>query len=128
MDIVVHEREFLRARVPGYLERSLQHALAGVAPPFFTYREGAVVIVVVERQEWEHLAPRFPAAAVTTGYRLVVVTPPGSDPAFPARLRRALAGGGIEAQLLPSFHNDYVLVRAADLDRCLALITALPDG
>lgn len=124
----MHDPEFVRSRVPGYLERSLQLALAGVPAPFFTYREGAFVVVIAQRREWERLAPRFPAATATAGYRLVAVTPPGPDAAFPARLRQALADSGLEAQLLPSFHNDYVLVRDADLDRCVAVITALCGG
>lgn len=126
--IRVHDPEFVRAHVPAYLERSLQLALAGLPAPFFTFREGAAIVVVVERQEWERLSPRFPAAVTTAGFRLVSVTAPGSDPAFPARLKQVLAAGGVRATLLPSFHNDHVLVSAAELDRCVALVTAALDG
>lgn len=124
----VHQAEFVRVHVPGHLERSLQLALAGVLAPFFTDREGTRVTAVLQRGEWERLASRFASAEVTSGLRLVTVLVPGADAAFSARLRRVLAEGGVEAILLPSFHNDYVLVREDQVPRGLEAISRLLAG
>lgn len=126
--IQVHEGEFVRVHVPAYLARSLQLALGGVHAPFFTERDGPILMVVLRREEWERLASRFAAAEVAAEFRLIAVQVPGVDPAFPARLRQALAEAGLDAVLLPSFHNDYVLVREVELPSCLAAITRLLTG
>lgn len=126
--IHVHDGEFTHVRVPAYLERSLQLALATVHAPFFTDYEETALTVVLRREEWERLASRFAAAEVATGFRLIAVQAPGQDPAFPARLRQALAQRGVSAALLPSFHNDYVLVRDDQLQTCLAAISHLSSG
>jgi len=125
--IQLHEGEFVRVRVPAGLERSLQLALAGAHAPFFGHREGGAFEVVLRASEWERIAPRFATAAVTAGFRLLSVSP-GPEATFPARLRRALAEGGVEAALLPSFHNDHVLVQADQLPRCLAVVSRLLAG
>jgi len=122
--IWIHGGEFLRVRVPAYLERSLQLALAGVHAPFFEHRDAGALEVVLQGSEWERIAPRFAGATVTAGFRLVSVHP-GPDSAFPARLRRALNEDGVEAALLPSFHHDHVLVRDDQLPRCLEVVRQL---
>jgi hypothetical protein len=125
--IELHDGEFVRVRVPAALERSLQLALAGVHAPFFERRQGAAVEVVLREAEWRRIAPRFASAEAAAGFRLVSVRP-GAAADFPARLRRALAADGVQAHLLPSFHNDHVLVRADQLERCLAVITRCLGG
>lgn len=126
--VQIHGAEFVRVRVPAYLERSLQLALADVHAPFFTDHEGTALTVVLRREEWERLASRFATAQVTTGFRLVAVQVPGADAAFAARLRQALVQPGLEAALLPSFHNDYVLVQADQVEVCAAAIRRLLAG
>lgn len=121
----VHDGEFVRVHVPAYLERSLQLALGSVHAPFFTARDGPAFTVVLQRDEWERLTSRFAAAEVATGFRLVIVEAPGPDPDFPARLRQALTQSGVSAALLPSFHNDYVLVRDDQVEACLTAISRL---
>ncbi len=121
----VHDGEFVRVLVPAYLERSLQLALGGVHAPFFTARNGAGFTVVLQREEWERVASRFAAAEVTAGFRLVTVVTPGMDAGFPTRLRQALAERGVSAALMPSFHNDYVLVRDDQVEACLEAISQL---
>ncbi len=125
--IWIHEGEFVRVRVPAYLERSLQLALAGAHAPFFEHREEGGLEVVLRGGEWERIAPRFAGSAVTRGFRLVSVNP-GPDSAFPARLRRAFDEHGVEAALLPSFHNDHVLVQDDQLQRCLEVVRRLLSG
>lgn len=125
--IWIHEGEFLRARVPASLERSLQLALAGAHAPFFQHREAGTLEVVLRESEWKRIAPRFAGSVVTAGFRLVSVHP-GPDSTFPARLRRALNEDGVEAALLPSFHHDHVLVRDDQLARCLAVVRRLLSG
>ena len=122
--IWIHEGVFFRVRVPAYLERSLQLALAGAHAPFFEHRDADALEVVLQGSEWERIATRFAGSAVTSGFRLVSVHP-GPDSAFPARLRRALNEDGVEAALLPSFHTDHVLVRDDQLQRCLAVVRRL---
>lgn len=117
----VHEGEFVRVRVPAYLERSLQIALTGVHAPFFTDHEGAALAVVLRRDEWDRLAPRFAAADVSGGFRLVSLHP-GSDPLLPSRLRRALDEQGVAAVVVASFHNDHLLVSDDHVQRCLEVI------
>lgn len=121
----VHDGEFVRVRVPAGLERSLQLALTGAHAPFFEHRDAGALDVVLREAEWARLAPRFAGAAVARGYRLVSLQPaPERTPA----LRRALAEAGVEAVLLPSFHHDHLLVRADQLERCLAALSRLPAG
>ena len=122
--IQVHEGEFVYVRVPGRLEPSLQRAIADVHAPFFQRRGGETLEVVLRESEWARIAPRFLGSEAVSGFRLVSVDP-GGEPTFPARLRRALADDGVEASLLPSFHNDHLLVRAGQLERCLAVIRKL---
>ena len=117
----VHDGEFVRVRVPAYLERSLQIALGGVHAPFFTDHEGATLAVVLRRDEWDRLATRFTAAEVRGGFRLLSL-PAGPDPLLPSRLRQVLDGRGVAAYVLPSFHNDHLLVRDDQVQRCLELI------
>ena len=125
--IWIHEGEFLRVRVPASLERSLQLALAGAHAPFFEHRDAGALEVVLRGSEWERIAPRFAGSTVTSGFRLISVHP-GADSAFPARLRRAFNASGVEAALLPSFHNDHVLVRDDQLQRCLDVVRQLLSG
>lgn len=122
MTTQVHDGEFVRVFVPAYLERSLQLALGTVHAPFFTERNGEAFAVVLQRQEWERVAPRFATAQVTVGFRLVTVVTPEMDSGFPARLRQVLTERGVSAALMPSFHNDYVLVRSDQLEACLQAI------
>ncbi len=122
MTVYVHEGEFVRVRVPAYLERSLQLTLEVVHAPFFSARDGQVFVVVLRHAEWLRLARRFASAEVDAGFRLVSVHPPATDAAFPARLARALTAQGIAAAVLPSFHTDHLLIRQDQVDRCLAVI------
>lgn len=122
--IQIHDGEFVRVRVPAQLERSLQLALAGAHAPFFQHREAGALEVVLQEAEWARIAGRFAGSRVAPGFRLVSVHP-GGQPAFPARLRQALADDGVEAALLHSFHNDHVLVRADQLERCLTVVRKL---
>ena len=117
----VHDGEFVRVRVPAYLERSLQIALGGVHAPFFTDHEGAALAVVLRRDEWDRLAPRFTAAEVSGGFRLLSLKR-GPDPWLPSSLRQALGERGVAACVLPSFHNDHLLVRDDHVQRCLEVI------
>jgi hypothetical protein len=113
--IEIHDHEFVRVQVPRSLERSLHLALGGVHAPFFTLHQKEAVVVVLRREEWERLAPRFASAQVMAGYRLVSLHPAHADGAFPARLGAALTSAGLSARLLPSFHNDHLLVPGAEL-------------
>ncbi|HEU5299663.1 MAG TPA: hypothetical protein VFW08_09225 [bacterium] len=122
--VQIHEGEFVRVRVPDRLERSLQLALAEAHAPFFHHHEAGALEVVLREAEWARIAPRFAGAQMMPGFRLVSVHS-GGESAFPARLRRALADDGVDAALLPSFHNDHVLVRADQLERCLAVVRKL---
>jgi hypothetical protein len=126
--IDVHDGEFVRVQIPASLERSLHLALGGVHAPFFTLHEGTAVVVILRREEWEHLAPHFASAQPAAGFRLVSVHPVPGDTDFPARLTAALAAAGISARLLPSFHNDHLLVADDELDRTLAAIRHLLEG
>ena len=126
--IEIQDGEFVRVQVPAYLERSLHLALGGVHAPFFTMHEGAAVVVVLRREEWVHLAARFSSAHLTPGLRLVSVHPGRDDSQFPARLTAALATAGVSARLLPSFHNDHLLVTDDELERTLAAIRRLLDA
>lgn len=121
----LHDGEFVRVRVPVYLERSLQIALGGVHAPFFTDHEGTALAVVLRREEWERLAHRFVGAAVETGFRLVSFQPDASDLMLPSRLRHGLHKRGVGAAVLPSFHHDHLLVREDQAERCLELITRI---
>jgi len=125
--IEIQDGEFVRVQVPAYLERSLHLALGGVHAPFFTVHEGMAVVVILRRQEWEHLAARFASARLTAGFRLVSVRPAPGDSQFPTRLTEALVAAGVSARLLPSFHNDHLLVAHDELDRTLGAIRRLLD-
>jgi hypothetical protein len=120
--IEIHEGEFARVRISAMLERSLHLALGGVHAPFFTIHEGDAVVVILRREEWDHLASRFVSVRPETGFRLVSICPPRPDRGFPARLSAALAAAGVTARLLPSFHNDKLLVAGMELDRALETI------
>ena len=126
--IEIQDGEFVRVQVPAYLERSLHLALGGVHAPFFTLQEPMAVVVVLRREEWDRLAPRFASAQLTAGFRLVSVQPPRDDTQFPARLTAALTAAGVPVQLLPSFHNDHLLVAHDDLDRTLGAIRHVLEG
>jgi hypothetical protein len=123
--IDIQDGEFIRVRIPALLERSLHLALGGVHAPFFTLHEGDAVVVILRREEWNHLAPRFVSGQPTAGFRPVSIHPPHLDGHFPARLNAALAAAGVAARLLPSFHNDHLLVAGGELDRTLEAIRRL---
>ena len=125
--IEIQDGEFVRVQVPASLERSLRLALGGVHAPFFTIHEGMAVVVILRRDEWEHLAPRFASAHLTTGFRLVSIHPARGDSQFPARLTAALVAMGLSARVMPSFHNDHLLVANDELDRTLGAIRFLLD-
>lgn len=126
--IQLHDGEFVRVRVPGYLERSLTLALGAVHAPFFTAHEGAAIAVVLRREEWDRLAARFASAQVVAGFRLISIQPAQADPDFPSRLRDALAEHGLAAQLLPSLHAEQLLVTGDELDRTVAAVRRLLDA
>lgn len=123
----LHEARFVRARIPTYLERSLQLALAGSHAPFFTSREPGIVIATLREDEWDRIAGRFAAAMAERGFRLVSLDVRPDDPTFTARLTAALAAAGLRAIPLPSFHRDHVLVREAEAERCLAAVQQFLD-
>lgn len=123
--IEIHDNEFVRVQVPVSLERSLHLALGGVHAPFFTLHEEGAVVVILRREEWDRLAPRFASARVTAGFRLVSLHPPHLDGAFAARLAAALSAAGLAARLLPSFHNDHLLVPGGELERTVEAIRPL---
>ncbi len=123
--IEIHDHEFVRAEVPRALERSLQLALGGAHAPFFTFSEETAIVVVLRRDEWDRLAPRFASARAAGGFRLVTLHPPRPDAAFPARLREALVAAGLSARPLPSFHNDYLLVPAGEVERTVEAVRPL---
>jgi len=123
--IEVHDHEFVRVQVPLSLERSLHLALGGVHAPFFTLRDEGALVVILRRVEWDRLAPRFASALVTAGFRLVSLHPPHLDGAFPARLAAALSVAGLSARLLPSFHNDHLLVPGGELERTVEAVRPL---
>lgn len=118
----LHEAPFVRVRVPGYLTRSLQLALAEVHAPFFSMRQQDDFLVALREDEWGRIAARFPMAQVERGLRLISVDQPEGDPAVPKRLEAALAEAGIEAAVLPAFHRDHLLVPAALAETCLAVV------
>lgn len=123
--IEIHDHEFVRVEVPRALERSLQLALGGVHAPFFTLHGETAIVVVLRRDEWDRLAPRFASARAAGGFRLVTLHPPQLDGTFPIRLREALAAAGLSARPLPSFHNDYLLVPADEVERAIEAVRPL---
>lgn len=123
--IAVQAGEFVQARVPAYLERSLTLALGGIHAPFFTFHEGTTIVVILRRDEWDRLAPRFISADWTAGFRLISVRPPSGDDRFPERLAAALREAGVGARLLSSLHADHLLVSPEQLGRTLAVIRAM---
>ena len=123
--IEVHEHEFVRVHVPRSLERSLHLALAAVHAPFFTLHEGGTVVVILQQEEWNRLAPRFASARMSGGFRLISLHPPHLDGGFTSRLTAAISAAGLSARLLPSFHNDHLLVPGGELDRTVEVIRHL---
>jgi hypothetical protein len=123
--VEVHDHEFVRVHVPRAVERSLHLALAGVHAPFFTLHEKETVVVILQREEWDRLAPRFASARVSEGFRLVSLHPPHLDGTFASRLTAALSAAGLSARLLPSFHNDHLLVPTRELDRTVEAVRPL---
>jgi hypothetical protein len=123
--IDVHVHEFVRVHVPLSLERSLHLALAGVHAPFFTLHDEGTVVVILRREEWDRLAPRFASARVSGGFRLVSLRPSHLGGTFAVRLMAALSAAGLSARLLPSFHNDHLLVPGVELDRTVEAIRSL---
>jgi hypothetical protein len=124
----IHDGEFMRVQVPVSFERSLHLALGGVHAPFFTLHEEGAVVVILRREEWDRIAPRFASARVTAGFHLVSLRPPHLDGEFPARLAAMLLTAGLSARLLPSFHNDHLLVSAGELQRTVEAIRRLLAG
>ena len=123
--IEVHEHEFARVHVPRSLERSLHLALAGVHAPFFTLHEEGTVVVILQQEEWNRLAPRFASARTSGGFRLISLHPPHLDGGFASRLTAAISAAGLSARLLPSFHNDHLLVPGGELDHTVEVIRHL---
>ncbi|MDR7554519.1 MAG: hypothetical protein QN157_02835 [Armatimonadota bacterium] len=115
--IDVDPREFAVVRVAAAYGPSLRLALASLLAPFFVQVGGREVRAVLAADEWAKVAHRFPRAQVEAGYRLMVLDahrdPTGPDylPAVAAALTRA----GIQAQVLPSFHHEHLLVRATQV-------------
>ncbi len=125
MRAVMHPAAFTRVRVPTYLQRSLQLALAATHAPFFAVREHDAVAVTLPDVEWTRLAERFPAATIERGLRLISLNGPPSDPAVARQLAATLAAADIPAATLPAFHRDHFVVPVECAQRCLEAVRRL---
>lgn len=125
--IEIQDGDFVCVRVPMMLARSLHLALGRTHAPFLAFREGDALEVILRREEWDHLAPRFVSAQAKAGFRLVSIHPPHLDGQFPSRLRATLAAAGLTARVLPSFYRDHLLVADVELDRTLEALRCLLD-
>ena len=121
----MHPVPFVRVRVPGALERSLQLSLGAVHAPFFTVWDSGAVVLTLQEGEWARVASKFLSATVERGLRLISIDAMPDDPVFIRRLADLLTAAGVPASALPAFHRDHLVIRAEHADRCLAAIAQL---
>lgn len=120
MGVKVRPEPFVRVAVSASLERSFQQALDTVHAPFFAMREGGAIVAALREDEWRRIAGRFATARVEGGLQLISLPAVSSDGAsLTTRLTAALNAAGVPARMIPSFHQDHVLVAGVDLQRCL---------
>jgi len=123
----VDPRGFVIVGVSPSYEVSMRKALAGVHAPFFVQYFPREQTIVLAEDEWTRVRPKFRGAREERGYRLISLEAAVNQntTGYLTVLTDTLAGVGIQARVLSSFHHDHLLVPAERLDDAVAALQRL---